>query len=857
MRYFLAILLFCTVVVSLSGQVRPNLFNEQLNPNNSNFEIYSQKNNVPRRTSVDSLGKNYRLKIYPFAADTVYAAGNASPMRNALVQDTSGRLYFIDFYGVSKQILSLTNESSGETFYFASGTLTSDRQVSGDNYIYNMTFTAIDTFKVYNTQWIDIGGYTDISNSSFVTYLYGLDEVRIKCPNGDMYIQPQGYLDAPIGAPLIKGNFDGSVFYAPFGFSGDIPDDGDGLVYNSSTLSYEPQPISGASSNIYTQSDTIADEDRDVSIMPERRLAFAYDSLGKFDVKNNRYNYYADTTLGGFSGGLFISDMATPEASGAAGSVLYFGTGPTTNEDNVSESYLRIDERVDIGSAGNINIETYPGKLTLGADRLSVNIDNSTGAESQVLMANGLGGVVWGDISSGEENQLLSIVNDTLYISEGNFVTIPDADSTNELQSLSLMGNILSLSGSGSVDLSAITDTFFVATNGLEVVSGNLGIINFDSASNGEVPSKNGSTIDWITPLTTEVDGSVTNEIQDLSLSGNTLSLSGDTTTVSLAAYLDNTDAQTLTYNSGSGNLSISGGNTVAITGVGWGLTGNTGTNPATNYLGTTDNSALVLKTNNVERVRLGSDGSIKLQNIPVVESKFVLSYDTATKVVQTMERLDDPFSSDLVLIDDFTSFPTSSTQILNSVTDATTYSQLGWNFGGNNIAGSYINQSNHPGILLMQGTVNGTLLSMSLPAMFLEAKNSTAFEFIIRTDNFSVFPTDSLYFGLYGSSSGEHITVNIKGSTMSASVKKASPSANQYATLQSISSAAWYKVKVQIALGAVNFYVNGILRATINILPDHSEGLRPFFSYICSHTNATPTRVYLDKFALYQKNTR
>ncbi len=46
----------------------------------------------------------------------------------------------------------------------------------------------------------------------------------------------------------------------------------------------------------------------------------------------------------------------------------------------------------------------------------------------------------------------------------------------------------------------------------------------------------------------------------DLSLSGNTLSLTGDGTTVNLASYLDNTDAQSLSFNSGTGNLSITGG---------------------------------------------------------------------------------------------------------------------------------------------------------------------------------------------------------------------------------------------------------------------------------------------------------
>src|ERR1043165_7334480 len=36
-----------------------------------------------------------------------------------------------------------------------------------------------------------------------------------------------------------------------------------------------------------------------------------------------------------------------------------------------------------------------------------------------------------------------------------------------------------------------------------------------------------------------------------------------------------------------------------------WNLTGNTGTNPATNFVGTTDNKDLVFRTNNTERMRI------------------------------------------------------------------------------------------------------------------------------------------------------------------------------------------------------------------------------------------------------------
>lgn len=42
-----------------------------------------------------------------------------------------------------------------------------------------------------------------------------------------------------------------------------------------------------------------------------------------------------------------------------------------------------------------------------------------------------------------------------------------------------------------------------------------------------------------------------------------------------------------------------------------WNLTGNSGTSPTTNYLGTSDSQDLVLKTNNLERIRISSTGNI------------------------------------------------------------------------------------------------------------------------------------------------------------------------------------------------------------------------------------------------------
>ena len=54
-----------------------------------------------------------------------------------------------------------------------------------------------------------------------------------------------------------------------------------------------------------------------------------------------------------------------------------------------------------------------------------------------------------------------------------------------------------------------------------------------------------------------------------------------------------------------------------AAAGTVWSLTGNAGTTPATNFLGTTDNQSLVFKTNNTEWMRLDTSGRLGLGTTP------------------------------------------------------------------------------------------------------------------------------------------------------------------------------------------------------------------------------------------------
>jgi len=108
---------------------------------------------------------------------------------------------------------------------------------------------------------------------------------------------------------------------------------------------------------------------------------------------------------------------------------------------------------------------------------------------------------------SGDYNDLTNqpvIPNTTSELTnDAGFITSPDdadADPTNELQNLTLSGNTLTITGGNSIDLSSINPQLTEAQ------------VDAYVANNGYI--------------TTEVDGSTTNELQTLSISGNTITLS-------------------------------------------------------------------------------------------------------------------------------------------------------------------------------------------------------------------------------------------------------------------------------------------------------------------------------------------
>ncbi len=84
---------------------------------------------------------------------------------------------------------------------------------------------------------------------------------------------------------------------------------------------------------------------------------------------------------------------------------------------------------------------------------------------------------------------------------------------------------------------------------------------------------------------------------------------------------------------------------------IGWGLAGNTATNPATDFIGTTDAQPLVVKTNNVEAMRVLSTGSVGIGTTTPDSRLHVVngsagSVNAFSNTVATLENSTDAFLS-------------------------------------------------------------------------------------------------------------------------------------------------------------------------------------------------------------------
>jgi hypothetical protein len=100
---------------------------------------------------------------------------------------------------------------------------------------------------------------------------------------------------------------------------------------------------------------------------------------------------------------------------------------------------------------------------------------------------------------------------------------------------------------------------------------------------------------------------------------------------------LYNTDSNAFQFYNGSAWLAVGSG---GVANGGWGSSGNTGTNPATNFIGTTDAERLVFRTDDTERMTILANGAVGIGTsvMPASDAKLAVNgtiYTTMVKVTQ------------------------------------------------------------------------------------------------------------------------------------------------------------------------------------------------------------------------------
>ncbi|MGE3801365.1 MAG: tail fiber domain-containing protein, partial [Candidatus Kapaibacterium sp.] len=298
-------------------------------------------------------------------------------------------------------------------------------------------------------------------------------------------------------------------------------------------------------------------------------------------------------------GSLWIDGVTPNNHRIAANDDLNLGT---TNANDVRLSTNGTTAVSIDGTTQQVNVQS---SLNLAGANVPLLLNGTTGGAGEALLSGGVGTTPsWGRVSASG----LNLSQNAMFV----------GDATNRASELpSAPNRFMTTDASGvpgwrSTLPAGVTIGFDQITSGTNIVATmNVGTgASLQPTGSGTVTANQvvgtGSTTAAVDLATGEVAGT---------LPINRGGTNGTATPTAGAVAYGTGTAYGFSAAGTSGNVLVSGGVGAPVwqnpNGLFWGLTGNSGINPATNFLGTTDAQPLIFRTDNVERMRIAQDGRI------------------------------------------------------------------------------------------------------------------------------------------------------------------------------------------------------------------------------------------------------
>ncbi|WP_321538910.1 tail fiber domain-containing protein [Flavobacterium piscinae] len=341
-------------------------------------------------------------------------------------------------------------------------------------------------------------------------------------------------------------------------------------------------------------------------------------AVGTTDYTSGTPNYYIFPSNRGTNGQVMQTDgsgnLSWVDASGLGDSDAdFFEEGTTNPPDDIND---------DIYTLGNLaigkNTADYPLEIQTSTLNRGLNInvagtDNATKYGNYTAISNTGAGLHYGNVielnsGSGQKfgNRILITGTGGSIGTENNLNTTGFSGTTGTLNAITgdagqLFGTFNFINGSGNGQHYGVRNQ--ISTTGDADLYGTLNQINFSSGSGAKYGSIN--TINQASGGTHY--GVFSEVLKTNSYAGyflGNVSIGTTTTNNYILPPSRGTSGQFM-QTDGSGNLSWVSLPTQTND---WSITGNSGTNPAVNFIGTTDNVALSFRTNNIQRLQIDNN---------------------------------------------------------------------------------------------------------------------------------------------------------------------------------------------------------------------------------------------------------